>query len=546
MLSGVAVLNGPSLPGHNTSRGEEGSSPHGAEVTLGPRSSSLVAVVEPAFAELQAKLRSFWPTVTLRSIGDIERTVVVVHSISFKVPDHLIPVFPAYEERFLCLVLSLLQAPRSRVVYVTSQPIHPRVLDYYFGLVPELDTPEARSRFFAVSLVDGRNEPLARKLLARPGAIRRVRGLIGNPELAFILPFCMTPDEMQLAVELGLPIYGADPALNWLGTKRGSRRVFAEEGVPHPAGLEVDGERDLSGALRELRTRSPGARGAVLKLDQGVSGLGNALIDLSASNGDVRAAIELEDPELTVEDYLGALNDEGGIVEERIHGELFRSPSVQLRMSPAGRVDIMSTHDQVLGGPHGQTYFGCHFPADQDYAERIAAEGLKVGRRLAREGVIGRASVDFVAVGEGGEWRPLALEINLRCGGTTHPLFALTALTDGAYEPLSGEYRTRLGDLKHYAATDHLDSPAYESLTPDDLLDVVAERGLGWDAESETGVVLHMLSALAVAGRIGLTAIGDDLEQARGLYYEVKGALDEAAGATAGPYAHFMGRQGQP
>src|ERR687897_1521656 len=95
------------------------------------------------FDRLQSKLRAFWPSVTLRSIGDIERTVVVVHSISFDVPDHLVPTFPAYEERFLCLVLSLLRAPRSRVVYVTSQPIHQRVLDYYFGIVPKLDTPEA-------------------------------------------------------------------------------------------------------------------------------------------------------------------------------------------------------------------------------------------------------------------------------------------------------------------------------------------------------------------------------------------------------------------
>ena len=486
-------------------------------------------MAESAFAELQARLRSFWPSVTLRSIGDIERTVVVVHSISFDVPDHLIPVFPAYEERFLCLVLSLLQAPRSRVVYVTSQPIHPRVLDYYFALVPELNTPEARSRFFSVSLVDGRNEPLARKLLKRPGAIRRIRGLVGDQELAFILPFCMTEDELSLAVELGLPIYGSDPALNWLGTKQGSRRVFAEEGVPHPAGLEVDGRRDLPAALKELRRRSPGAQSAVVKLDYGVSGLGNALVALAAGDQDLGSAIALEDTEVSVDDYLVALDEQGGIVEELIEGEVFRSPSVQLRMSPAGQVDIMSTHDQILGGRHGQTYFGCHFPADQDYAARIAAEGLKVGRRLAREGVIGRASVDFVAAKEADGWRPFALEINLRCGGTTHPLFALTALTDGAYEPLSGEYRSRCGEVKHYAATDHLDSAAYQSLTPDDLLDVVAARGLGWDAETETGVVLHMVSALAVAGRIGLTAIGDDLNQARALYYEVKRTLDEAA-----------------
>lgn len=461
--------------------------------------------------------------------------MVVVHSIGLDVPDHLIPVFPAYEERFLCLVLSLLRAPRSRVIYVTSQPIHPRVLDYYFGLVPDIDTPEARSRFVPISLVDGRNASLARKLLARPGAVRRIRRLVGSPEIAFVLPFCMTEDERELAVALGLPIYGSDPALNWLGTKTGSRRLFAEEGVPHPAGLEVDGTGDLPAALREMRRLSPTAGQAVLKLDAGVSGLGNAIVDLQRWDDEAPTALALEDPDSSIEEYLAALDSEGGIIEERIEGRDFRSPSVQLRMSPSGQVDIMSTHDQVLGGPHGQTFFGCHFPADPDYAERIAAQALKVGRRLAREGALGRASVDFVAVREEGGWQPRALEINLRCGGTTHPMFALTALTDGAYEPLSGEYRTRYGDIKHYAATDHLDSPAYEALTPDDLLDVVDERGLGWDARTQTGVVLHMVSALAVAGRIGLTAVGDDLDQARSLYYRVKNALDEAAADVALP-----------
>ena len=488
---------------------------------------------EPTFAELQAKLRTFWPQVTLRSIGDIERTVVVVHSLPPEIPDTLAPVFPAYEERFLCLVLSLLRAPRSRVIYVTSQPIHPRVLDYYFGLVPELDTPEARSRFFSVSLVDGRNEPLARKLVARPGAMRRIRELIGDPELAIIVPFAMTEYEVELAVRLGVPVYGCDPSLLWLGTKQGGRQVFADEDVPHPVGYEIDGRHDLVRAAGELRTLRPYARSVVVKLNRGVSGLGNALVDIGRVEEDLRSALELEDPDSTVDDYLAALDDEGGIVEQLIEGADLRSPSVQLRVSPAGQVDIMSTHDQVLGGPHGQTYFGCHFPADEEYAALLAAEGLKVGRRLAREGVIGRAGIDFVAVPDSDAWQLYALEINLRSGGTTHPLFALTTLTDGIYDPLAGEWRTRLGDIKHYAATDHLDDPAYQSLTPDDLLDVVAERELGWDAEQETGVVLHMVSALAVAGRIGLTAIGDTLDEARRHYYEVKAAVDEAAGVRA-------------
>lgn len=486
-------------------------------------------MAEQTFAQLQAQFRSIWPTLTLRSLGDVRRTVVVAHSISFDVPDQLIPVFPAYEERFLCLLLSLLRAPKSRVIYVTSQPIHSRVLDYYFSLVPELDTPEARSRFEAVSLVDGRNESLSRKLLARPGAIERIRRLVGEPEVALIIPFCMTADEVGLAEALQLPIYGCDPTLNWLGSKTGSRRVFIDEDVRHPIGLDVRGADDLTEALKELRVRSPAATSAVLKLDLGVSGLGNALLDLAVAERDLRSAIELEDEEIDVDQYLALLDDQGGIVEERIEGDDFRSPSVQLRVSPAGQVDIMSTHDQILGGAHAQTYFGCHFPADPGYAPQIAAEALKVGRRLAREGVIGRAAVDFAVVRQNGAWETYALEINLRCGGTTHPLFALTSLTDGVYEPLAGEWRTRMGDIKHYAATDHLDSPAYRSLTPDDLLDVVAEQGLGWDSEREVGVVLHMISAIAVAGRVGLTAIGDTLDEARQHYYDVKAAIDMAA-----------------
>ena len=486
-------------------------------------------MTEQSFSELQERFRQIWPSVTLRSLGDVERTVVVAHSISLEVPDQLIPVFPAYEERFLCLVLSLLRAPRSRVIYVTSQPIHPRVLDYYFGLVPELDTPDARARFFTISLVDGRNEPLSRKLVARPGAVRRIRELVGEPEVALVIPFCMTNDEVVLAEALQLPIYGADPALNWLGSKIGGRQVFLDEGVPHPVGLDVRGTDDLPAALRELRDRSSEARAAVVKLDRGVSGLGNALLDLDSAERDLASAVTLEDEEITVEEYLAALDDQGGIVEERIEGDDFRSPSVQLRLSPAGQVDIMSTHDQVLGGKHHQTYFGCHFPAEQGYAAMIAAEGLKVGRRLAREGVIGRAGVDFVTVRRHGQWDAYALEINLRCGGTTHPFMAISTLTDGVYDPLAGEWRTRMGDIKHYAATDHLDNPAYRSLTPDDLLDVVEQRGLGWDAEREVGVVLHMISAIAVAGRIGLTAIGDTLEEARRHYYDVREAVDAAA-----------------
>ena len=175
-------------------------------------------------------------------------------------------------------------------------------------LFRSLDTPESRARFIPVSLVDGRNEPLARKLIARPGVLRRIRSLVGDPEFALVLPFCMTGDEVVLAEALQLPIYGSDPELNWLGHKTGSRRIFSEEGVPHPVGLDLRGADDLRGAVGELRARSPGARTAVVKLDRGVSGLGNALLDLEEAERDPRSALGLEDGEITVDRKSTRLN----------------------------------------------------------------------------------------------------------------------------------------------------------------------------------------------------------------------------------------------
>src|SRR3712207_1765021 len=65
-------------------------------------------------------------------------------------------------------LLIVLRQPDSIVIYVTSQPILPRVVDYYFQLVPELNTPDVRQRLFLVSPVDGAPRRLTEKILTRP------------------------------------------------------------------------------------------------------------------------------------------------------------------------------------------------------------------------------------------------------------------------------------------------------------------------------------------------------------------------------------------
>ena len=111
---------------------------------------------------------------------------------------------------------------------------------------------------------------------------------------------------------------------------------------------------------------------AIVKLDEGVSGAGNALVDLAGLEAvaerprDLAAPqqMQLEAPHMRFDAYAAKFASDGGIVEERIVGEDLLSPSVQLRALPDGRVELLSTHDQLLGGASGQSYLGCTFPAD--------------------------------------------------------------------------------------------------------------------------------------------------------------------------------------
>jgi hypothetical protein len=384
------------------------------------------------FARLQTGLTEVWPALTLRSREATARTNIVVHSLSNNPPAQLAPVLPAYEERFLCLVLGLLRTPGSRVVYVTSQPVLPRVVDYWFGLMPDLDAAEARQRLILVSPVDGTFQPLSAKLLSRPRLLERIRSHVVDPRLAVVVPFVMSDLEVQLAVTLGIPIYGSHPALSVLGSKSGARRLFREESIPHAVGKDgVHSRDDLLDAIRSIREQRTSVNEVIVKLDDGFGGFGNALINLNGvEDAGLDAAIlrmELEDASASSEKFLTLLEEGGGVVEERIGGAEYRSPSVQLRASPTGEVEVLSTHDQILGGPNALTFRGSRFPADPDYAVEITGHALQLGRRLAQEGAIGRFAVDFVTVRNAhGPWRSYAIEINLRCGGTTATYFALS------------------------------------------------------------------------------------------------------------------------
>jgi hypothetical protein len=193
-------------------------------------------------------------------------------------------------------------------------------------------------------------------------------------------------------------------------------------------------------------------------------------------------------------------------------------------------VEVLSTHDQLLGGRSGQTYLGCRFPADFGYARAITAEATKVAAQLAREGVLGRFAVDFAVVRDGaGTWSPYAIELNLRKGGTTHPFLTLQFLTDGAYDPDTAIFTAPSGREKHLVATDHLESELLRGLAIPDLFDVAVRCRLHFDPARQVGVVFHMMSTLTELGRTGMTAVGDTPEQADAAYRRAERVLVEEA-----------------
>lgn len=502
--------------------------------------------LQARFDRLQGKLVPLWKSI--QAMSQDPQTIVVVPSMSLDAAALSGAEMLAYEERFLFLLL-LLRQPRAELIYVTSQPIHPSVIDYYLDLLPGVISSHARRRLFLVSPEDSSPRPLSVKLLERPRLLEQIGSLIKDRDRAHLVPYNTTSLELHLALRLGIPMYGADPKFFPLGSKSGCRRLFAEEDVPHPAGIEgLSGFEEVAGAIALLRSRKPSIRAVIVKQNEGVSGEGNAQVDLRGLPAPGQAGeregirerlrtMRFELPSLNYETYVARFHERGGIVEELIAGRDLRSPSVQLRVTPLGDVELLSTHDQVLGGPSGQSFLGCRFPADTEYAPAITREAAKIGRRLAKEGVLGRFALDFVVARseQGGGWDINAIELNLRKGGTTHPFLTLQFLTDGRYDPETATFTAPSGRRKFFVASDHVSSPLYRAFATDDLFDLVVRRGLHFDQTRQTGVIFHMMSALAECGSVGLTAVGDSHAEADGFYRKTVAALDEEAAAALAP-----------
>jgi hypothetical protein len=485
-----------------------------------------MAVAADAFDELQQQLG---PALHANRPGSgISHVMVTLpsFSVSESILSHYGDRIPSLEHRYLTAVLIVGRITDCHTVIVLSRMPDPAIIENYLRLVPADRRASARSRTTLIEVHDGTNRSVAAKLLDRPDLLDQIRATVGDRP-ALIEPWNVTESEVQLALALGVPINGSNPRVRRLGFKSEGRRLMRRAGVPVPFGVEdVRSVDDVVAAVRAIREARPQAPGVVIKHDDSGGGDGIVVLDLGPMAAAADPDAWLREQVATLPEWYLADLELGGIVEERIAGDRFTSPSAQVDIRPDGRVSVLATHEQVLGGESGQVYLGCRFPADPAYAPELARRAAAIGEQLAAAGALGRFSVDFVAAAEAtGAWRVHALEINLRKGGTTHPYAALRNVAPGRYEPETGRWLADRGGLRFYSATDNLVDPAWTGLAPTAVIAAVADAGLQFDPETESGVILHMLTGLAIDGRFGLTAIAESPDEAARMHEATRAAV---------------------
>lgn len=457
-----------------------------------------------------------------------------------------------YEERLLCFLIG----NKNPTIVLTSQEVDPHIAGYYLGLSYDPDSSSqtrkdalknAIEKTWLLSPNSSSSAPLCEKVNQKDLLVELIKDVTKNgrdsQNTVVFQTYTGSKDVDELSDKLGFEqVESPSKDLYW-GSKTGSRKAFQEAGVTHPAGVPsiydhdllddrgyILSAEDLSVAMARSIERQGFSKEWLIKLNEGFSGMGNAFLTLDDHLADLkgadleRALLEniarlrpVDENGTSAEEFLGNIPKLGAIAEAYIKGES-ASPSCQALIHSNGEVEILSTHDQVLDK---QVYCGCVFPANEFYRRDLSEKTLRIASYLAKQGVRGHIAVDYLASKtDGSDVEELhAIEINLRMGGTSHPLITLKNLTDG--KTTNDGVMTRNGQLRTYFASDNVVLEELKALPPRVLIKAMKDHPLNWNPSEERGVVFHLFGALQDYGKIGMTAIGRDDEDSYQIYHDM-------------------------
>lgn len=429
-----------------------------------------------------------------------KRVVVHVPSLSFQPYQRKnIHNFPIHQNSQITRLVDLAD-PNVDVLYISPFEVNQDIVQYYTKLLEVGGIPNCSSRFkFLVPDYHSRlpeHFSLSKVALYSPKLLHKIKSLIrGRP--AYLVPGEVGPEDLQLAVELGLPLLSPEPEkASHFGSKSGNKRIFAlaEVGVP-PGVHDIFEQDDLYAFFSKLLVNHLDCPMWVFKIDNESGGRGVAYLDATTlkdlaalrkeksshpvrwklpetlTNAHQRLEAVLRDnlakklvlatPAIyddSITTFLLLFCRMGGVIEAG-PTNLLSSPSANLLVEPDGTVTVLSSHEQIFQSPF--VYSGASFPA-QLRADVLHPAAIAIGRACFREGLIGYIGVDFVYHNDhdkGNEPILWAVDLNLRMTSTQASFNLFHFLMQGRYHKLGSEenpnvrYTMRLRDDKKKAFT---------------------------------------------------------------------------------------------
>lgn len=412
-----------------------------------------------------------------------------------------------HEERHL-VMLNLLKNKNCRIIFVMSTPLDADIIKYRLNIYKKAyHDPTAEQRLILLDAGDPSNRPLTDKIMENEELIKQIQSHIRNRDKSIMLSYICGERDLALRNKLGIPHWFGSSSQSW-GTKSGSRQTFKESGVPIAEGLMRPVylvQKVKEHTLRLLqKTR---AQRLIVKMDDGSGGYGNVVLDFSGIDldkvtmDDIYSVLKSSVEKVgTFDQFTQVVEQSGVIIEEMMDpssSQKQTTPSVQLFIQGEDKVQVLSSHEQVVDGC---IYLGCRYPASKCYLDTITKYSYNVGKTLSKKGVRGFLGVDFLANHEDetkNEWDLYALEINIRLCATTFAYFLL--LTVVPEEEVS---------KKHYMMLDevHLgdDIKSFH-----DLDRALAHKGLAYDWATGRGVLLATCGRIATHHEVSVMIVAD-------------------------------------
>ncbi|KDO28304.1 hypothetical protein SPRG_06354 [Saprolegnia parasitica CBS 223.65] len=524
--------------------------------------------------------------------------------------------------------------PNVDVIYISPFELSVDIQKYMMRLLQLGGVADPHSRVRMLHPENAERFPehfsLATILLYSPHCLKKIKRYVRGKE-AYIVAGTVGPEDKRLAIRLQLPLLGMDPDRALLyGTRSGAKRLFTQADVNIPYGAhDIYDEDELILSLAKLTAANLHQGMWLIKLDADPSDTGLAAIDMHALEcvNKVRA----EKRAMKNDEYYSQPNIKEGIVRaivaelsEQFHrlispcfpdvyptwqhmrpvvnriGAVIEAypPKVLARVranvfiEPSGGVHVTSAQEQLMHVKNKHQSVGAVYPPTAVPYAAIRGASLAVAQAMYASGIIGYASIDYVAFldvktvnGKAGppHLRLWALQL-LPCLTPTAMSFVLFTFlscatldaatgrsflplpaprpsslagppateTQLAVEKILGESSpaATMGAERAYIAHEYIFHPNMATLQYAVFFNMCRVHGVSFDLQKSIGAAFVLADSLT-AGVVGLLCIGEsDKEAVRltraaleliGDQVGVQPAPDALTGERLGNFAAVLG-----